>query len=1283
MSEIVNRLYADYLKAYQMRVAAENQANSLRIISSDIYTEEERFIYELIQNAVDAYADTANQSLLIEIRVKENYLIFMHNGSMFSDRDVEGICGIANGGKMADAKKIGYKGIGFKSVFVHSDDVTISSGSHCFRFAADEWDSYGYKMPWQIIPIECNEPVSVDNRSEFNVATYIRLKRPQEITRTIVSLMGNSQFLLFLKCAEAEIRYVNDGTVLTLSKKTDGEIIELFSNGVSDSRWLTRTIPIERALIPEATRKIIANDEKTPNKLKESDYFDLSFAIKVEDGKIVRVEEHEAVLYTYLPTSMQSGFPFLVNANFITDAGRQQIHKDCEWNKFLYSVIPGEFLNWMSEISRDYPDYYKVLPSFKRGDSALDKIFNENMKASIAGIAFIPSLKGGNLLSVSASIVDRTGINGIFDNNAFIEYVNRQFSKDFSENSFIANQGVSVLMEYGVFVFDNSKLKDLFNDDRITADTDVEFSLKLIRYLDNHANEFRSIDQKNDFMENLSRTRIILSGNKTMEVPSSLFLPSACKVGMTDDVPVVNENLYSRLSQGQRNFIRSLGVHEQTYSNYILNVLCRKGYVTKDNAIAVGRFIFNAFVDGHIGNDDLHKLGGIKFLSKAGDLRSVNTLFLSGKYNPRFCLDGAGENDEYLVSENYASSGDNLNDWNFFLKGIGVKDEIGMSVYRYSSGAMQSLFGESCSHVTDKINYDPNPYIHTWGVQLQYYPLILTSKNREVLKTIFSEILSAKYSSGDESCSLEFRWSVEEHMKLRGDFWQIPFLDKFSLRAFTLKNVQLFPSADGKLTAASELFVNSPVNVSIAGKYLPVIDVDCEIHSSWASVLNLKRDLALSDYLKILTAVASDPDADNRGRIDAIYAKIVEGYSMQAEYVREAISGWAATNKILSADGVYRSPADLAFITIPGFDGGAQIYLSEPDMRLIPLFEIMGVKIITSDLLESSIEGPVSENERLRMAFAEKACAISLVKAGIGCNDEQFRTAHEEICERLNEARFYHCAGISVHSANFQKQMLSYHEGNDFYYTGSFSFAKIDALLTPLCEFLSIPGNERTLLNVLLNNSMDLKEYLVSLGYNTEYLSGYSELPAVVSVDDAVLGGQIGGDINQTDQYEQSAEAKSLVCRRLEAEGFVFTEGLGQYSVISGVVRDGVEYPLVVKSCKNHERRLKINPSEWEHLFRPNSMLWLHFGGGQIFPINVAELFAYQDKLTLSFDTSNLIHDNRLKKIMDVMRYFNNVHFDVQGIIPDQNRGNSLHDYMFATNSDGDDLTAIDESILL
>ena len=128
--------------------------------------------------------------------------------------------------------------------------------------------------------------------------------------------------------------------------------------------------------------------------------------------------------------------------------------------------------------------------------------------------------------------------------------------------------------------------------------------------------------------------------------------------------------------------------------------------------------------------------------------------------------------------------------------------------------------------------------------------------------------------------------------------------------------------------------------------------------------------------------------------------------------------------------------------------------------------------------------------------------------------------------------------------------------------------------------------------------------------------------------------------------------------------------------------KGGIEYPLVVKSCKNFEHKLHINPSEWEHLFRPNSMLWLHFGQGRIFPIKIKELFAYQDKLTLSFDTCNLQHNERLKKILTVMHYFNNVHFDVQGLMPDQNRGNSLQEYLFTTNNDGDDLSAVDSSIL-
>jgi hypothetical protein len=115
----------------------------------------------------------------------------------------------------------------------------------------------------------------------------------------------------------------------------------------------------------------------------------------------------------------------------------------------------------------------------------------------------------------------------------------------------------------------------------------------------------------------------------------------------------------------------------------------------------------------------------------------------------------------------------------------------------------------------------------------------------------------------------------------------------------------------------------------------------------------------------------------------------------------------------------------------------------------------------------------------------------------------------------------------------------------------------------------------------------------------------------------------------------------------------------------------------VVKSCKNKENRVWINPNEWQQLFKPNSMLWIHFGDGKICPIKAFELFTYQDKLTLSFDTINILMDERINKIMDVMHYFNNVHLNLATLNPDKQRADLLKEYLFndnnANNSDLDD----------
>ena len=196
---------------------ASTQAKSLDLLSSGIYTEEERFVFELLQNAVDAYNGSA--CLRVKILLLENYLVFMHNGDCFTERDIEGLCDVGYGNKTSDIKKIGYKGIGFKSVFMHSHLVTVQSGGYCFKFEKKEWEHYWdanwgefdisrkYAMPWQIIPIETNPPLDI-NTDGFNVITYIYTTKTAFIKEKIQKLFSSSRFLLFLRHAQINIDFI-------------------------------------------------------------------------------------------------------------------------------------------------------------------------------------------------------------------------------------------------------------------------------------------------------------------------------------------------------------------------------------------------------------------------------------------------------------------------------------------------------------------------------------------------------------------------------------------------------------------------------------------------------------------------------------------------------------------------------------------------------------------------------------------------------------------------------------------------------------------------------------------------------------------------------------------------------------------------------------------------------------------------------------------------------------------------------------------------------------------
>lgn len=108
-------------------IDAINTSNALVRLMGDLYSETERFIFELLQNA----DDQPEEGKLVNVKLKalDENLLFLHTGKPFSEADVESISSIGDSTKKNDIEKTGYKGIGFKSVFSVAETVYIDSGN--------------------------------------------------------------------------------------------------------------------------------------------------------------------------------------------------------------------------------------------------------------------------------------------------------------------------------------------------------------------------------------------------------------------------------------------------------------------------------------------------------------------------------------------------------------------------------------------------------------------------------------------------------------------------------------------------------------------------------------------------------------------------------------------------------------------------------------------------------------------------------------------------------------------------------------------------------------------------------------------------------------------------------------------------------------------------------------------------------------------------------------------------------------------------------------------------
>ena len=188
-------------------IGLDSLKGAINRIATDINRKAETFIFELLQNA-DDYPISDNANVDISFQIIDEYLLFRHNGLPFKANNVRAICSVDAGDKAIDFEKIGYKGIGFKSIFKHSNYVLIDSGEFTFRFDEAYHLSAGKDTFWQLIPIwteksEIPEIINkeLENRSNVNIVIKPEQGFEQLISyeNTFNRIFKDERVLLFLR----------------------------------------------------------------------------------------------------------------------------------------------------------------------------------------------------------------------------------------------------------------------------------------------------------------------------------------------------------------------------------------------------------------------------------------------------------------------------------------------------------------------------------------------------------------------------------------------------------------------------------------------------------------------------------------------------------------------------------------------------------------------------------------------------------------------------------------------------------------------------------------------------------------------------------------------------------------------------------------------------------------------------------------------------------------------------------------------------------------------------
>ena len=329
----------------QMNPLERDLRAALKSLAEELSAKETHFILELLQNAEDnTYPPGAEPELCLSVEVGdptesggEGCLCLLNNEVGFTPEQVLSLCSIGQSTKDKRGGYIGEKGIGFKSVFRVSDQPHIFSNGYQFRFQKPRGSNeLGYIEPhWVDSTPSIVRPgftailLPLVAGKRAGIAEKLRAVPPETI--------------LFLK----QLRWLGIGEGHFVARDKTSGVVKLSADSDEALYFVHRQLwPRPGDLVEEKRVGINEREVTVALPLRSS---------RPAGGRV----------FAFLPTELDTGLPFLVNADFLLSASRDSLLDDRCWNEWLRDRIAPTFVKAFLLLANDpawRTEAYRFLP---------------------------------------------------------------------------------------------------------------------------------------------------------------------------------------------------------------------------------------------------------------------------------------------------------------------------------------------------------------------------------------------------------------------------------------------------------------------------------------------------------------------------------------------------------------------------------------------------------------------------------------------------------------------------------------------------------------------------------------------------------------------------------------------------------------------------------------------------------------------------------------------------------------------------------------------------------